>query len=65
MTTDPKTVIYDPDEPDEVSLPLSEFERLMDVDRFMDALEAAGVDNWDGYDIACQVYNGDISEDEI
>lgn len=28
------------------------YEELMDVEAFMCALEAAGVDNWEGYSIA-------------
>ena len=34
-----------------------EFEELIEVDRFMDALAAAGVDNWDGYEIAQESLN--------
>lgn len=44
---------------------VAEYNRLMEVDRFMNALESAGVDNWEGYEIACQLYNGDITEDDI
>jgi len=29
------------------------------------ALEAAGVDNWEGYEIAYQLYKGEITEDEL
>lgn len=31
------------------SIPLKEYKRLKRVDQFMTALEAAGVDNWEGY----------------
>ena len=33
--------------------------RLQERDRLLDALEAAGVDNWEGYDVAM-----DILQDE-
>lgn len=35
-----------------ITIPMKEFQRLNDSDRFLEALQAAGVDNWDGYDIA-------------
>ena len=36
-----------------------ELQRLREVDRFMDALEAAGVDNWEGYSQAWRFYEGE------
>lgn len=26
---------------------------------FLEALRSAGVDNWDGYDVACEIYKGE------
>lgn len=26
---------------------------------FLDALRSAGVDNWDGYDVACEIHKGE------
>jgi len=43
----------------------SEWKMLVDSDKFLSALEAAGVDNWEGYETACQLYNGEITEDDI
>lgn len=44
---------------DTVAIPKAEYDRLMDVDKFMDALDYAGVDNWQGYDMAYEYYNSD------
>jgi hypothetical protein len=52
-------------EPDETVIDKSELKMLMDVDRFMDALEAAGVDNWEGYEVACRIYNGELQEGDL
>ncbi len=43
----------------------SEWKMLVDSDKFLGALESAGVDNWEGYSIAVQLYHGEISEDDI
>jgi hypothetical protein len=42
-----------------------DLEKAEDDSRFLSALEAVGVDNWEGYETACQIYNGEISEDDI
>ena len=34
-----------------------EFKRLVDRDFFLNCLEAAGVDNWEGYSCALEEYN--------
>jgi hypothetical protein len=39
-----------------VTIPLSEYNDLLDSDKFLLALEAAGVDNWGGYDRAKEIY---------
>ena len=35
--------------------------KLEDDAAFLEALRAAGVDNWGGYDMAVEIYNGDFS----
>lgn len=49
---------------EEVLISKAELDRLQDVDRFMDALEEAGVDNWEGYEIACGFYNGTLDPED-
>jgi hypothetical protein len=43
-------------DPNMVTITLEEYERLMDVDELLSALDAAGVDNWEGYDDAMEIY---------
>lgn len=45
-------VYGNPDEPEMVLIPKSEYKKLLDRDAWLSALEAAGVDNWDGFDVA-------------
>ena len=40
-----------------VTIPLSEYNELKESDKFLDALRAAGVDNWIGYEEAQDIYN--------
>ncbi len=42
-----------------------EYLNLKEDSEFLAALEAAGVDNWEGYETACQLHNGDITEEDI
>lgn len=35
-----------------VTITMSEYEELLEDSRFLSALEAAGIDNWEGYDYA-------------
>ena len=44
--------------PDHEAL-LAELKRLQERDKFLSALEAAGVDNWDGYDYARELMDND------
>jgi hypothetical protein len=44
---------------DEVTISKDEYDRLMDSERLLDALIAAGVDNWDGYSYALELYHDD------
>lgn len=39
-----------------VTITKEEYEDLLDTQHFMDCLESAGVDNWDGYDWAKEQY---------
>lgn len=43
-----------------VAITKKEYDRLMDVDKFMDALDAVGVDNWEGYDMAWDYFSGEV-----
>ncbi len=43
----------------------AEYERLLDAEKFLDALWTLGVDSWEGYETAYQLYRGEISEDDI
>ena len=37
-----------------ITIPLKEYEELINNTIFLEALRAAGVDNWQGYDVACK-----------
>jgi len=41
----------------EVTIPAGRFEELTDAEAKLNALEAAGVDNWEGYDHAMDILN--------
>lgn len=49
---------------DEIIILKSEYKELMRRSLKLEALESAGVDNWDWYDYAMESYRG-IFEDEI
>lgn len=40
-----------------VTIKKSEYDSLNDDSLFLNCLRNAGVDNWDGYDFACEEYN--------
>jgi hypothetical protein len=42
-----------------VELPKSVYDAMCDTEDWLAALEAAGVDNWEGYDFAREIYNED------
>ena len=42
-----------------VTITLEEYLELQDAVQLLHALRSAGVDNWDGYDMAIDIYNGD------
>ena len=47
-----------------VTIPKEEYESLLEDSRFLAALRAAGVDNWEGYDYAFD-YLGEDEEDVL
>lgn len=54
---------YSPDSEKEVTMvtiPKEEYGELLEDQRFLQALEAAGVDNWVGYDIAKEACKGSV-----
>lgn len=40
-----------------VSITLERYVELLDKELQLDALECAGVDNWEGFDDAMEIYN--------
>lgn len=42
-----------------VTLTKAEYERMLERLEWLDCLEAAGVDNWEGYDIALEMLDGE------
>ena len=40
-----------------VTITRKEYEELLDCKEYLECLEAAGVDNWEGYDYAMEMYN--------
>jgi hypothetical protein len=42
---------------EEVTILKTEYQALKDSQSWLDALEDAGVDNWSGYDFACEIYD--------
>lgn len=39
-----------------VTISKKDYEELLDRDAFLSALEAGGVDNWEGFDNAVKIY---------
>lgn len=44
----------------EVILKLEDWQNLVQDQRLLNALQQAGVDNWDGYDFALDILDGDL-----
>lgn len=40
------------------------YEELLDAENLLDALQCAGVDNWEGYDYAMELYEEECEDDE-
>lgn len=51
-----EVVTYDPDEL--IYIPQYEYDQLVESQALLAALRRAGVDNWDGYDYAIEIYEG-------
>lgn len=48
-----------------VSVEASKLASLEDDSKFLSALVAAGVDNWGGYEMAYQIYDGELNPEDI
>lgn len=46
----------------EVTIPAGRFEELTNAEATLSALEAAGVDNWEGYDHAMEILNETLED---
>ena len=46
-----------------VTISKEEYESLLDSELQLSCLEACGVDNWEGYDDAMEMYNEDEDEE--
>lgn len=47
---------------DTVTIPKKEYEDLLESQKWLDALENAGVDNWSGCDYAKELFNEEEEE---
>lgn len=47
-----------------VTMNLDDYGELFDDSLFLNCLRNAGVDNWDGYDLACEEFNSEGEDDE-
>lgn len=47
-----------------VTIPVARYNKLIRAEHKLAALEAAGVDNWDGYDDAVEELNNKENDDE-
>lgn len=45
-----------------VTISQAEYQSLLDDSAFLEALRAAGVDNWEGFDEAVRIYQEDAEE---
>lgn len=41
---------------EEITITMEEYLKLLDGRKLLNALRAAGVDNWDGWDYAIEIY---------
>lgn len=55
-STDPESV---------VTISSDLYGRLLDSDGMLCCLELVGVDNWEGYETALQLHNGEITKEDI
>jgi hypothetical protein len=49
---------------EEITITLKEYEQLKQAAQFLRCLEAAGVDNWEGYDYAVELIDEQESDEE-
>lgn len=49
-------------EPATITISKKFFEKLVEDSDFLDCLQACGVDNWEGYSLARQMYNENEAE---
>jgi hypothetical protein len=42
-----------------ITIPLKRYNYLVERDEFLQCLDAAGVDNWSGWDDACEMYESE------
>lgn len=40
-----------------ITITVSDYDELLEAKRMLDALEAAGVDNWEGFEYAQEMFN--------
>jgi len=46
-----------------ITIPLAHYEELTEERDFLECLKCAGVDNWQGYDMAREMFSGEEDED--
>ena len=46
-------------EEETVTISKKEYDKMVDELFFLDCLRSAGIDNWEGYDMACDMYRGE------
>ncbi len=47
-----------------ITITKKEYEKLKDDSKWLSCLEAAGVDNWEGYDFARELLDDDDDDDD-
>lgn len=47
------------EERQQICITVAQYEELLDDQKLLDALRACGVDNWEGWDDAIRLYNGE------
>lgn len=45
-----------------ITISKEEFDLFMEDSKWLRCLEDAGVDNWEGYDYARELFNGELSD---
>ncbi len=64
MGRDDPRIIAEDYEAKTVTISRRDFDQLIDRDEWLDCLEAAGVDNWSGYDVAVDISRENGREDD-